>query len=494
MIRVVIWALAAAWLSACASGKIDTGYPFPNEPGAPVSKEGKFGPAPLREMQVALADLIEYRLLNDGVPVADTGPGLRVPRAGEARLDQLIAAVRQAKHPQQVRNDVVSAWVAASTANCSVYTQALRSGQVTARLASDFFAGGFAVASTLTSPIRNANLLSGLSAFSTAEGASVDRDIFAQQGAELVADAIVQLRTTDLTKIQSKMRLEYDDWPMAMAMSDLFAFHGDCTMLRGFSRMRDALLTREQTIQAIRAAAAGVAKNGGSPQQVAAVISAMDASDATAPTPPPAWNADLLKAQTAAGKCLVDLGQTIEAKVTAGMTAVQVDAAFADLAEKVFGKGGGCPADPTWANMFNVVAQKAATDALTGLGAKIVAEDAKVQAAKGDAAPKAKAERDAVLTDAVSTAHDSFLVQTDDAASKVAEIRGVAMTRLENWAGGTAQQVVDALTGLQGTDLVNDPVFNVALANARQVVATQPQDGELAAKQALAAAKARVAG
>ena len=169
-------------------------------------------------------------------------------------IDPLIAAVGQNGDRKFIRNDVVSALISASTANCYAYLKNLRGDQVSSRLLFDALSGGFATAGSLVVPTQTAHLLGGLSAFSTAEGSSFDRNIFAQQAAEAVGDAILQLRAEDLTKINHSMTLPYNEWPLGLALADVMAFHGDCSVTRGLTQMQGAIQQREVEINVVRQA------------------------------------------------------------------------------------------------------------------------------------------------------------------------------------------------------------------------------------------------
>ena len=443
-------------LTACASGRIDTGYPFPIEPAAPASSGA--GKTPLRQMQVHLDTLLIDGLSRSGVK----------PQA--AGLDDLMSAVSSSPDRMAIRNDVVSAIVAASTANCTVYVQALRSGQVNSRLLTDLFAGGLATASSIAVPPASAKLLSALSALSTAEGSSVDRNIFAQQSAELIADAILQLRSADLAAIRANMKTSYDDWSLGMALADLFSFQGDCSMVRGFSKMRDALTAREQAVQSIRAAAGAVEKAGGSPAQIVAVLSGLSGDQALAP--PAAnlsddWASDLTRMQSAGAAC--------------------IDAYFAELqthpaetldeAQKAI-KTGACDTSAgPWFSAYLTIAW-AAIDA-----------DAHIQAAR--ASPDLLAKEAATVKAAYA----------DTAGRKAADnvsSRTLAMQALAAWSVGRSyDDLINTLTLLGGADYATaDPVFTAAIAAAKQAKAVEPASSPrlslIAAAQAHAAAQAYV--
>lgn len=265
-VSVVLGVVAAIGLSGCATGRINSRWPFPVEA---ASAGAVTTGAPLRQMQIDLNQLLERALAPDPVDQLKALPP-------EAKLSALLEAVDRSPRREKIRDTVVTQLIAASTANCAVYVQAMRSGQVTSRLSTDLLATGFGLAGSLTSPIENSRFLSSLSAMSTATGASIDRNIFAQQGAEMVADSIMQLRETGRQNLERKMKQSYEDWPIGLALADVFAFHGDCSMLRGFSRMREAVILRDQAVKVARLNALEVATRGGSGVEVAAAVAGVE--------------------------------------------------------------------------------------------------------------------------------------------------------------------------------------------------------------------------
>lgn len=338
-VSVVLGVAAAMVTSACATGSINSRWPFPSEAAAAGAVTTG---APLRQMQVDLNMLLERALLPDPIAHLST-------LDDEAKFSALLEAVDRSSRREKIRDTVVTQLIAASTANCSVYVQAMRGGQVTSRLSTDLLATGFGLAGSLTSPIENARFFSSLSAMSTATGASIDRNIFAQQGAELVADSIMQLRETGRQNLERRMKQPYVDWPISLALADAFAFHGDCSMLRGFSRMREAVILRDQAVKVARLNALEVAARGGSGVEVAAAVAGVEraylaagtndlASPITASTGVP--TNDLLEMRAAALDCIAAAHNAMNESLDKTLDKVLAAAPFAadGACEKIDGR------------------------------------------------------------------------------------------------------------------------------------------------------------
>ncbi|MBO9547068.1 hypothetical protein [Caulobacter sp.] len=253
----------------------------------------------------------------------------------QASLEQLIMEV-DLRRDKTIRNSVLSQLIAASTANCSIYLQGLRGGQVTARLSSDLAATTFGIAGSLTEPVRSAKILAGLAAASTSAGASIDRTVFAQQGAELIADAVVQLRNEGRQRLETKMQQDdLSKWTMGLAIADFYEFHGDCSMLRGLSRMREAIATREQEVRAIRTTAAAIARSGGSGTEVAAAVAGVSSTlgrkeETSSSTPSSSMGLDLELMRGEALKCFDIVKDQVD--VVATSTLEDPTASITDLA------------------------------------------------------------------------------------------------------------------------------------------------------------------
>ena len=226
---------------------------------------------------------------------------------GEA-LDRLVAAVGVSPRKDDIRNDVVNQLMAASKGNCVGYLKSLRGQQVTSRLAFDALAGGFATAGSIVSSASMAKLLAGLSAYSTAENASVDRNVFALQAEETIADAILKLRAEDEDKLVQKMTLSYDAWPLGRALGDVFDYHGDCSLMRGLTQVSGALEQREQSINIVRNAAAQAQTNPQTATAMLQLLSSMQTPQATSVLPvlsqASAWSKDLQAAVAAQVTCI----------------------------------------------------------------------------------------------------------------------------------------------------------------------------------------------
>jgi hypothetical protein len=263
--RIPMTAAACLLLTTgCADGGINKDQPWMVEPGAAA----RTSQGPLRERQIDLP-IILHTALKKQQPEALKS--LTVEEAKETDLDKLILLV-DISGDKLIRNSTIAQLMAASTTNCGIYLNNLRGGQVSNRLIADLASSSFSIAASLIEPIETARVFSGIAAFSTSAGASIDRNIFAQQGAELVADAIVQLREKDRAYIEGRMNEDLTRWPMGLALTDFARFHADCSMLRGLSQMREAVTARELEVRSVRAAAMAVAQRGGTGLEVAAAV------------------------------------------------------------------------------------------------------------------------------------------------------------------------------------------------------------------------------
>jgi|GEM_PF-3013343 len=196
----------------------------------------------------------------------------RDQRRGEYSLYARYIALADMSRNERARNSVASQLVAASVHNCNIYMQSLRGGQVGARTTADLATSTFGVAGAVIEPLSTARTLSSLAALSTAWGASWDRNVYADQAAEMVADEIRKLRLTERAALEAKYALPYDEWPMAAALADVAEFHNSCTMLRGISLIQDAVINRERSVRATRIAAQSALDAGGDGRAVMAAV------------------------------------------------------------------------------------------------------------------------------------------------------------------------------------------------------------------------------
>lgn len=527
MRRLVAIGCVLLTTTACTNGKINSGNPIRTEPSAALSAGNK----PLREMQIDLPATLSaaLRAKNQLVPDTTAAP---VTMISERQLEKLIVAV-DFSGDEAIRNSVVSQLIAASTANCSVYLQALRSGQVSSRLTADVASTVFGIAGSLTEPVRSAKILSGLSAFSTATGASIDRTIFAQQGAELIADAITQLRNDDRRLLEKRMSQNLQQWTMGLALADLYRFHGDCSMVRGLSRMREAVTARDQDVRAVRLAAAAIARNGGSAADVAEAVAGLSAppelANDSAQTPPQApadaaMDLDLQLMRQKAMDCFATYRTQIDAAAP--------NAKAGDL--PALKNGGPCStASSAWSQRFSSKVGKAVADvsvpdtALTTASADAAQKALDLKAAEQnlgkaqsnlDAAQNIQdpAKRDAAIVKANAELATATTNQTDAASAKaradkdlndksderrrdlkaavmakqptvtqainddlnfVANTRKIAVQAIKDIASPrTATDVATILKGLAGPDLsVSDPAFIMAIAAAEKVASITEQ-------------------
>lgn len=498
--------------TGCVDGSVHGPNPWLFEPGAAA----KTSSTPLRERQVNLPAVLHAALKeNDSISgaVKDRGKGTGylegLPTNDEAYteidLDKLILAADMSGD-KAIRNSVIAQLMAASTTNCGIYLNGLRSGQVQSRLLSDIAATAFGIAGSLTEPIESARLLSGLAAFSTSAGASVDRNIFAQQGAELVADAIVQLRATDRTYIEGRMTEDLTRWPMGLALTDFARFHADCSMLRGLSQMREAVTAREFEVRAVRSAALAVARSGGSAEEVAAAIAGTGEHvaayrQAAAPTTTAA-NSDLR----------VDLDRMRLAALKCFNSATK---AFSDSAGDQTTPPVLCSDGPStkWENRYIVWVNKAlkdialaAADNHTEADQNYAKANAAVEAAKSNPASTPGDIQTLELAriasqkqlDAAKTAKDDakakietariFSLQSIDAdILRVSTVRSTAIGAIDGFnAGRPSENVASLLEIIAGDLATTDPAFLLSIKAAKDVHSLEGGTTTLAAANARA--------
>ena len=280
----------------------------------------------------ASSDPVQWKFVADKFPTdgyvvatGDLHPTLYVGPSAR-NLDPLIAAVGANGQNIAIRNDVVSTLLSASRGNCYAYVKSLRADQVGSRLLSDFFAGSLATAGSLVTHAQAAHILAGLAGFSTGEGASIDRNVFAQQAAEAIGDAMLKLQDDDRTLIESKMQQSYQSWPLGLALADVMQFHGDCSVARGLTKLQGALQQRETAVQAVRAAAAQSELNHDTANAMLQVVAAIE-SPVPAPAPGPslqaaaAWKQDLDDLQTDVLTCMKGEAEAIQTTPQAISTA-----------------------------------------------------------------------------------------------------------------------------------------------------------------------------
>lgn len=500
-----IWLCLAACLlltTGCVDGNINKHTPWLFEPGAAA----RTTTTPLRERQINLPAVL-HTALKDNARSKDYLKDLASAGAAysEVDLDRLILAADMSGD-KTIRNAVVAQLMAASTTNCGIYLNGLRSGQVQSRLLSDIAATTFGIAGSLTEPVKSAKILSGLAAFSTSAGASVDRNIFAQQGAELVADAIVQVRATDRAYIEGRMTEDLSKWPMGLALTDFARFHADCSMLRGLSQMREAVSAREFEVRAVRAAALAVARSGGSGEEVAAAIAGSGETVAIyKPTPTTStggdFRADLDRMRLAALKCFDDAKGAASKDVTAKALTPPADENACSPVPKTKWES----RYATWAGeglksldlgaADNYVAAdrhyQAADRALTAAAAAPPPDPsalAPLEQARTDAGKKRDAEwttrRDDIMA-RIDRAKASSLQRIDADILRVSTTRAAAVSAISSVdSPRPAGDVELVLTTLAGDLATKDPAFVLSIQAAHAV---QVLDGP----PALAAANAR---
>lgn len=365
MRHILLGGLLAAALGGCASHRT------PNDgwPRMEAITPSMVGGTPLREYQVDVVALMRQAICES----ADKPAGCAVAADAGTPYGEYAAYLTLGDEvgSEAVRNTVVSQVVAASVHNCHIYLQSLRGGQVAARTGTDLVTSTMSVAGAALEPLSTSRALSSLAALSTSYGATWDRNVYADQAAEMIADELRKLRLTEREALESKYALPYAEWPMAVAMADVAEFHHSCTMLRGISLIQDAVVNRERSVRAVRIAATEARDAGGGPDAVVAAVSGvarafLGTSDfdrgLTALAPGLTIGSRDLEAAIASGRaCLADLivdGRRKEIEI-ATVTACQMSA------------------DHPWRDQFIAVVVQTANDPAT------TAETFRARAAEG---------------------------------------------------------------------------------------------------------------
>ena len=480
-LRVTGALIALISLTACASGSnLDPNAAFRTEPAAVASVSG----VQLREYQL---DLSQQLTKPDCSPKSVAmPPGTDTSAAQVAAQKELTRLVRCTEEEpdlavrKALRNELVSDLIMASNANCNVYLLGLRGGQVTARMTTDTVSTTSGIIGALVKPAGTIRAFSAISALSTALGASVDRNIFAMQSAELAADAIKHLREDDRTVLDQKKTRDYDDWPIGEAVADVLDYHSDCSMLRGLTRMHDALTTREAAVSATRQALLALAENNVQGAPLEKVIQSLDGA-VSEPAPAITQNPNgQLELQLASARDLATLKDKVHDCVDAFRNNISTTLNTTDQVKAKLDKSCQPAAVDWWGRVLNDAFAKFDSTTINAIaaGAAAAADDtAKKQgAAAGDAAVGAA--NDAAGQDLAAIS-----------AARTGAARGISDLAKAN---GSAQAVVDLLHGYRNPPEEADPMLagmaSAAAGSVADAHKMDPGSGAIAAANARATA------
>ena len=447
---LVLGCVALLGLTGCASGgKLEPDAWFRTEPAAAASVDG----LPLQEYQLEIREQL-------ATPDCTTEPARATTQAEAQRvLTHLIKCTEVEKDIEkrvEKRNDLVGNLIMASNANCNVYLLGLRGGQITSRMIADTLSTSAGVFGALFKPAGTLRAMAAISGWSTAFGASVDRNIFAMQSAELAADSIKQLRADDRKQLDLKQTWSYPQWPVGEAVADTLDYHADCSMLRGLTRLHDALSTREAAVQATRKALLALAAGDVHGQPLETVIQNLDAA-ATLPEPAPQAAADNAALQITEAKDLQTALDKVKACVTDYRAAIKEDTKTKD--QILMAVDASCkPATQWWAPLF--------TDAYGKFDANVV-----MTIVDGVAANATKAAKDAAKAagDAAEAAANS--AAAEDTATISAARSGARTGTIDlAQANASAQAVADLLQGYSKARGDKDPMLTAMLTAARGAV------------------------
>lgn len=436
------------------------------------------------ETQVDLLEILEKQ-----VPPANH-PELEKLDA-EQKFNVLVLSVDKLPPSEAVtvRNGIVGQLINASMANCSVYLRSLRGSQVSSRTLFDILTSSLSTAGGIAAPARSAKLLSSLASLSNAWGSSLDRDVFAEQGVELVARAIEGERETTRIQIQDRMASSYDEWPLAIALADVGRFHSQCSMLHGLTLVRNAVQTRDRDLQMARNVAARVAAAGGDEKQVVAAVQGVAESDldslqaakdgkksanavVAADFSESYWGADLAAMRERALHCLNNVETVMLADAKA--TAVEQEDHFKGTSEKV-----SCGGDDAWYGAFNAFAAKALADEASDLD----------KALKDPADDKARRK---AITDAFANVRARFNTAAENRRLDIVgrRLRTLAAVDTIGKVGGDVAKLKDEVKTAAGRE-TDDPVL-AAAQGAVEGIDPAKQSARTAADVALVGARSQM--
>jgi hypothetical protein len=175
------------------------------------------------------------------------------------------------------RNSIAGQLLLASEHDCSLYLQHLHRGQSYSRLISEVSSTALSVASSIATPESSSNILAAGSGVLSSAGGSVDRHVFADQAAEVIARQIRRERTDERAQLEQRLRdYSYAQYSLSEAISDIVAYHDTCSLVYALGKMEEQLIERETAIRASRQAAQLLADQQASGQQVLAVIQGIE--------------------------------------------------------------------------------------------------------------------------------------------------------------------------------------------------------------------------
>ena len=430
---------------------------------------GDSGPPIAGERQIDLVALLETALSGGSAPKQDLDES-------ERHFVELVHNLEEQPAPikKKVRNQMVGQLVDASLANCDVYLKSLRGSQVGTRTFFDVVTGGLSTAGGLSAPASSAKLLSGLASFSNAAGASVDRDVFAEQGVELVAQEVEKARADERVAIEkSKTEKEYDQWDLGAALADVTVYHSECSMVRGLARVQNAVQTRDSDLRSARLVAQKVMAAGGNDKQVNAALAGVLES-ALGPTIGDTTTGSVLTGDVdvaVAGLIGADVSDLRDRAVTCVATA---KTALAAVKTPTFAAqlGTGSPFSATcgatgdaWANFFYKEVQAALAKqqpALDAWGQQSLAAHADGSAPTDEETKAWTAQHTAALDALFSTIKADVSGRVDNLAKQIVERRKRVLDAARSVAntGGLASDVKVEVAATAGPFAASDPVLS----------------------------------
>lgn len=148
---------------------------------------------------------------------------------------------------EQRRNAVVGALLMASERNCDLYMENLRGSQAGWRTGFSLAGVALGTAGSIVTDSASARLLSGLSGASTGVSGKLDENLLGGMAAEVMLSGVRAAREPYRQIILEQLNSRYAEWPVEIAIADVFRYHGRCNVVSGLGAAQGAIEDKIQT-------------------------------------------------------------------------------------------------------------------------------------------------------------------------------------------------------------------------------------------------------
>lgn len=160
------------------------------------------------------------------------------PSGNSQTLEKALAAFPDT---EERRNAVVGALLMASERNCDIYMENLRGYQSTWRTGFSLASVALGAAGSIVTDSASARLLSGLSGASTGASGKLDENILGGMAAEVMLSGVRAAREPYRRAILDNLDTDYSEWPVEIAIADVFRYHGRCNVVSGLAAAQNAI-------------------------------------------------------------------------------------------------------------------------------------------------------------------------------------------------------------------------------------------------------------